>query len=309
MSNASIYSFLASVIIALSFLVNLVLYLILIIFGIEYTLFNTILLLTIGLFLLCWLVIFVDIMLPKFFEKNTNYINFKPIKKPKISVAMTCYNDERSTGDAVKDFLNYPSVIEVVAVDNNSTDKTAEVAKAAGARVIRETNQGYGYACIRALKEAKGDIIVLVESDRTYMAYDIKKMLAYLENVDMVLGSRTTFELINKGAKMDWFLNWGNIFLAKLIQMKYDGKVRLTDVGCTYKAIKKKALKKIINQLTIGDSHFSPQMIMVALKNNTKTIEIPITYHQRIGESKVFVTRKKAFKLGLKMLHLILTFK
>jgi hypothetical protein len=65
---------------------------------------------------------------------------------------------------------------------------------------------------------------------------------------------------------MNWFLYWGNLFLAKLIQLKYWGHVRLTDVGCTLRAIKKDALKKIINDLKVGGSEFSPEMIICGVE-------------------------------------------
>ena len=106
---------------------------------------------------------------------------------------------------------------------------------------------------------------------------------------------------------MNWFLYWGNLFLAKLIQLKYWGKVRLTDVGCTFRAINRNALKKIINKFKIGGSGFSPEMIIVALKNNVRTVEIPVHYKTRIGQSKITSNFWKSLKVGLNMVKLILT--
>lgn len=78
-----------------------------------------------------------------------------------VSVAMPAYNEEENIYQAVKDFLANPYVDEVVVADNNSTDDTAELAEKAGARVVRERKQGYGYACQRALREARGDYILV----------------------------------------------------------------------------------------------------------------------------------------------------
>lgn len=244
-------------------------------------------------------------LMPKM-KKQRKKIKYDPIIKPKLSVVMTAYNDELSVGGAVDDF-KFIKPMEIVVVDNNCTDNTAKIAKEHGARVVEEKKQGYGYACIRALKSARGDPIILTESDQTFSASDAKKFLSYIENADMVVGTRTTQELLAQNTQLDWFLNWGNQFLAKLIQLKFWGKIRLTDVGCTYRIIRRKSLKKIINKLYVGGSDFSPHMIMVSLKNNLKVIEIPITFRERVGVSKAIGRNKwRGIKLGLKMLWLIL---
>ena len=206
--------------------------------------------------------------------------------------------------NVIKDFSE-PCVDEIIVVDNNSTDRTSQFAKNVGAKVIKEKRQGYGFALQKGMKKANGDVIILTESDCTFNGNDIYKFLSYIDDVDMILGTRLTKELMERGAKMDWFLTWGNLFLAKLIQLKFWGKVRLTDVGCTFRAINKKALKKILDKFTVGGSHFSPEMIIRALESDLKTVEIPVHYNTRIGDSKITSTKFKSFKVGLKMLWLI----
>lgn len=224
----------------------------------------------------------------------------------KISVVIPAYNEEDSISDVVKDF-SQPYVDEIIVVDNNSTDKTAAIAKKNGAKVVHEPKQGYGFAVQRGLKEAAGDLIFVTESDSTFVGNDMEKFLAYSDDADMILGTRVTRELLEPGAKMDPFLLYGNIFIAKLIQLRFWGKTRLTDVGCTYRLIKKKALRKIQSQFTVGKSHFSPEMIVLALKHNLRTVEIPVHYKKRVGQSKITSNFWKSFKLGLKMIWLILT--
>jgi len=257
------------------------------------------------------LAIFIDLgIVPKIEGRGQKKrkLKYDPIKYARISVVMTAYNDEASVAEAVIEFKNQPGVEEVVVVDNNSLDDTATRAREAGAKAVTEKKQGYGFACMRALREAKYDPIVLVESDMTYAGYDVKKLIAYLENADMVVGTRSTQELLDQDTQLNWFLNWGNFFIAKLLQLKYWGKIRLTDVGCTYRAIRRDALSKIINQLKEGGMIFSPEMIMVALKNNLKVIEIPVSFRRRWGRSKgAGRSNWAAFKIGLKMLLLILT--
>jgi glycosyltransferase involved in cell wall biosynthesis len=218
---------------------------------------------------------------------------------------MPAYNEEQIISKVIKRFKKIPEVNEVIVVDNNSIDRTVKLAKKAGARVVKESKQGYGFACRRALKEAKDDIIVLTESDGSFEPSDIYKFIAYLNDVDFVLGTRTTLELVEPGAKMDWFLLYGNVFLAKLIQLRFLRRVRLTDVGCTYRAIKRRVLMKIMNNLKVGGPHFSPEMIIEALKAGLKIVEIPINYKIRVGESKITSNKFKSFKVGLRMLKLI----
>ena len=94
-------------------------------------------------------------------------------KNKKVSVVFPAYNEEGNIATAVKDFLATDVVDELIVVDNNSKDNTAELAKKSGAKVIKETRQGYGWANRRGLKEAKGDIIITAEPDGTFIGRDI----------------------------------------------------------------------------------------------------------------------------------------
>lgn len=225
-------------------------------------------------------------------------------KKKKVSVIIPAYNEEKSISRVIKDFSK-SYVDEIIVVDNNSTDRTGKLAKEHGAKVVKETKQGYGFAIQRGLKEAKGHIIIVTEADLTFKGKDMKKLLVFIEDADIVLGTRTCMELVEEDANMGFFLRFGNIFTAKVLELIY-GNVRLTDVGCTFRAIKRKSLKKIINKFRVGGSHFSPEMIIEALKTDLKVIEIPVNYRKRVGAGKITSAGKwKAFKVGLKMLWLI----
>ena len=124
-------------------------------------------------------------------------------------------------------------VDEVVVVDNNSRDRTADEAARTPARIVRETAQGYGHALRRGLREATSDLIILAEPDGTFVGRDIVKLLAYADDFDMVCGTRTTRELIWEQANMGWFLRVGNWAVAKMVQVLYGGP-SLTDCGCTH---------------------------------------------------------------------------
>jgi hypothetical protein len=249
---------------------------------------------------------------------KTNRLRQRKIDHPRVCVVLTAYDDQEAIGTAVQDFLAQEMVSRVIVVDNNSNDQTSAAATTAGGFVVRESKQGYGYACIRGLTESlvqsDADIVVLCEGDGTFSAEDLRKIVPYLENVDLVVGTRTTQELLDVNSQLDWFYVWGNLFLAKMIQVKFWdvkhwGRVRLTDVGCTLRAIHRDALQRISPQLIVGGNHFSPHMIMVAIANGLKVIEVPITFRKRIGQSKgAGASKRKAIVIGLQMMWHILTF-
>jgi glycosyltransferase involved in cell wall biosynthesis len=222
-----------------------------------------------------------------------------------VSVVFPAYNEGDNVRRAVEDFF-LPGVIdEIVVVDNNSRDTTATEAAAARARVIRETRQGYGHALRRGLTEATGDLIILAEPDGTFVGRDVLKLLAYSDDFDMVCGTRTTRELIWQQANMGWFLRVGNWTVAKLIQVLYDGP-SLTDCGCTLRLTHRAALARFIDDLTVGGSHFLPEMVILGLKRGLRIIEVPVNYRGRIGESKITGTFKGAVRTGVNMIALAL---
>ena len=147
-----------------------------------------------------------------------------------VSVVFPAYNEEENIAEAVKDFKDTGIVDEVLVIDNNSKDRTAERAATAGGRVVGETTQGYGAALRRGLREATGTYIILAEPDGTFVGRDVVKLLAYSMDFDMVCGTRTTKELIRGSANMGWFQRSGNILVAKSIQWLFNGP-SLSDCG------------------------------------------------------------------------------
>ncbi|HKV90452.1 MAG TPA: glycosyltransferase family 2 protein [Thermoplasmata archaeon] len=239
-----------------------------------------------------------------------------PVHGQPIAVVLTAYNDEASIGHAVDEFRSIPDVRHVIVVDNNCRDRTAEVAREHGAIVITESQQGYGFACIAGLRHAltqtDDPLVVLSEGDMTFFGNDVQKLVPYLADCDMVVGTRTTRSLTRPGSQMDWFMIWGNIFLAVLIRLRYWdwdflGRVQLTDVGCTFRAIRRDSLARIIDRLTVGTYHFSPHMILVALQDGMNLTEAPVKFRPRMGESKgAGGSRTRAIQIGLAMLGSIM---
>jgi glycosyltransferase involved in cell wall biosynthesis len=225
-----------------------------------------------------------------------------------VTVVLPAYNEEQYIRAAVEDFAATGVVDEIIVIDNNSRDRTAEEARATTARVVLETSQGYGFALRRGLREAKGDLIIMAEPDGTFVGRDVLKLLAYSEDFDMVCGTRTTRELVWEQANMGWFLRIGNWVVAKMLQFLYDGP-SLSDCGCTLRLTHRKALEKIQDELTVGASHFLPEMVILGLRKKLSIIEVPVNYRGRVGESKITGSLKGTLRTGFRMIALIVRYR
>lgn len=226
----------------------------------------------------------------------------------RVSVVFPAYNEAESIFGAINNFLSIGIVDEIVVVDNNSVDDTSSEVLKTSARLVSEAKQGYGHALTRGLREASGDLIILAEPDSTFHGRDIFKLLAYAADFDMVCGTRTTKELIWEGANMGWFLRHGNVFTAKLLQVLFNGP-SLSDCGCTLRLVHKEAFRKFADELSVGGSHFLPEMVLLALRKRLRVIEIPVNYLPRKGTSKITGNFKGVWKTGLNMLGLILKYR
>jgi UDP-N-acetylglucosamine diphosphorylase / glucose-1-phosphate thymidylyltransferase / UDP-N-acetylgalactosamine diphosphorylase / glucosamine-1-phosphate N-acetyltransferase / galactosamine-1-phosphate N-acetyltransferase len=226
----------------------------------------------------------------------------------KVSIVVPAYNEEATIAAVVLDFLAHPAVDEVLVVDNNCKDRTKAVAEEAGARVVSESNPGYGCALRRGMDEAVGDYLVLVEADGSFRARDLDKFLTYLPDCAMCVGTRTTKQMVQQGANMDFLLRWGNVTAAKILEFLWyvPDEPRLTDVGCTYRALHRATWRAIGPGTTEAGPAFSPEMICEALRHGLRVIEIPVHYFARdAGESKHSKGLRQVAKTAVKMLRAI----
>jgi dTDP-glucose pyrophosphorylase len=226
--------------------------------------------------------------------------------KRRISVIIPAYNEEEAIGYVVQDFRE--RVHEVLVVDNSSIDQTAKVARQAGARVETVKLQGYGDTIRYGLDHATGDILVVVEADFSFRAHDLGKILEYLKDADMIVGTRTTRELVEQGANMRGAVRWGNVFVAKFMELLWWNKQpRFTDVGCTYRALWKDAYLAIRPLLKAIGPELSPEMMLAVLQADKRIIEVPVSYRRRIaGESKHSANYYRIARTATRMLRTIL---
>jgi glycosyltransferase involved in cell wall biosynthesis len=230
-----------------------------------------------------------------------------------VTVALTAYNDEPSIALATADFLSHPRVRRVIVVDNNSRDGTCAAAERAGALVVKEERQGYGWCVYRALSEASRwedtDLTLLCEGDMTFRAHDIDKFLAYIAHADIVNGTRIVEQLRQSRTQLSTFMYYGNFFVGKLLEVKHIGKGTFTDVGTTYKLCRNEALARLLPLLNPRiNLEFNALFLDTALAQGIQIVECPVTFHARVGVSKGGnVSNVRAFKVGMRMIAGILT--
>ena len=230
-----------------------------------------------------------------------------PAQTDTVTVALTAYNDEDSIAAAVADFRAHPKVGTVIVVSNNSRDATFARAEAAGALTFNEERPGYGQCVHRCLTEAvrlhESDTIILCEGDRTFRADDIDKFLAYLPHADIVNGTRTVEQLRQHQTQLTTFMYYGNLFVGKLLEAKHIGRATLTDVGTTYKAVRRDALVTLLGQVDpTVNLEFNAHLLDRALALGLAVIECPITFHPRVGISKGGnVSDARALRVGGRM--------
>ena len=238
-----------------------------------------------------------DINLANYMIREKNFNRYK------VSVVIPAYNEQETIAGVVEDFTAHDAVDEVLVVNNNSKDNTHQIAEKAGARVVLEKGQGYGCALKRGLDDAKGDIIIITEADGSFSSKDISKFLEYAKDCDMVIGTRTTRQMIEQGANMGSLVRWVNVLYGKIVEaLWWSQEPRFTDVGCTYRTIWKTSYKKIRPFLSATGPAFAPEMMIAVLMCRQRIIEIPITYRKRMGgESKhsgyFFALAKTALKM------------
>jgi hypothetical protein len=234
-------------------------------------------------------------------------VHYAPVANPDVTVVLTAYNDEASIGHAVKDFVAHPRTRRVIVVDNASKDRTAAVAEAEGAVVVREAQPGYGRCVWRALAEGYAcgdtDFTLLCEGDMTYRAYDIDKFLAYAPHADIVNGTRIVEQLRSFQTQLTTGVYYGNFVVGKLLELKHIGQGTFTDVGTTYKLCRNETLASLLPLLDSSiNFEFNAHFLDVALGHRFRIVECPVTFHARYGRSKGASSNWVAARIGLRMI-------
>jgi len=219
-----------------------------------------------------------------------------------VSVVIPCLNEEENIEACVTEALTAMRDAgiagEVVVADNASDDRSAELAVAAGARVVREERRGYGSAYLAGFAAAKGQYIVMGDADLTYDFDEIPRFVEHLEGgADLVMGDR--MDNIQPGA-MPWLHRYvGNPILSGFLNLLYRTGVR--DAHCGMRAIRRSKLE-VLDLRTPG-MEFASEMVIRAAKRGLVIEQFPIDYHPRGGESKLSTWRDGWRHLRFLLVH------
>ena len=199
----------------------------------------------------------------------------------KTVVIIPALNEAGNIADLVRDALAQ-AINEVIVVDNGSTDDTAQRARDAGARVIAEPRQGYGYACAAGVTD-DADILVFLDGDYSSLPSEMDLLLEPLrgDEADLVLGSRMLGHI--QPGTMPPHQQFGNWLVSHMMRILYG--LPVTDLG-PYRAIRAELLRDLhMQEMTFG---WPTEMMVKAARRNARIIEVPVSHHaRRAGKSKV----------------------
>ena len=211
-------------------------------------------------------------------------------------------NEELAIGDVVG-AIPAALVTETIVVDNGSTDRTAEVARAAGARVIAEPLRGYGAACLAGVRAAeRADILVFLDGDRSDDPAEMSRVLAPIVEgrADLVIGSRVHGAAPGALGPQQ---RLGNRVVTGAVRLLYG--LRLSDLG-PFRAVRGEVLRALeMRDLSYG---WPVEMIVKAARKGYRVMEVPVSCRPRLGKSKVSGTLKGSLGAGYHLLRTTLRY-
>ena len=215
-----------------------------------------------------------------------------------IAVLIPCYNEEKTIKKVINDFKRELPMAKIYVYDNNSTDKTSEIAKKSGAIVRHEYRQGKGNVIRSMFKDIDADCYLMVDGDDTYSSSKAREMCEYiLENkADMVIGDRLSSTYFKENKRR--FHNFGNVLVRRLINLLF--KSNISDMMTGYRAFSYSFVKTF--PILSRGFEIETEMTIHALDKNMLLKEIPIEYRDRPAGS---VSKLNTFKDGFRVLKTI----
>jgi glycosyltransferase involved in cell wall biosynthesis len=218
----------------------------------------------------------------------------------RVSVIIPTHNEAQAIERVLADI---PSdiVTEVLVVDSNSTDGTPEIAARMGARVVQEPRRGYGRACLTGLATANSpDVVVFLDGDYSDRPSELPSLLAPITEgrADITLGSR-----LRCAGALPWHQVFGNRLAAALIRCLYG--LDISDLG-PFRAGRADVLRALaLEETTYG---WAVEMILKGALAGFRVVEVPVSYHPRIGKSKISGTLKGTVGAAWFILSLIVRY-
>ena len=186
--------------------------------------------------------------------------------------------DEEESLGYVLEAVDMDLLSEIILVDGGSSDRTIDIAREHGARVVQEPRRGYGRACATGVAHAQGEIVIFLDADGADDPSQIPNLITPIikEGVDMVLGSRLAGN-IYPGA-MPWHQKFGNQLSARLIRLIYG--LPISDLSPFRSVLRSKLLELDMQEMTYG---WPTEMITKSARKGWRIQEVPVDYHPRIG--------------------------
>lgn len=210
----------------------------------------------------------------------------------RIAVLVPCYNEQAAVGQVVKDFRAALPEATIFVFDNNSSDDTVAVARAAGAEVYRETRQGKGFVVRRMFTDVEADIYVLVDGDATYDAPSVRKMIARLldDRLDMVVGNR----IDQQKAAYRAGHRTGNWLLTSFVASVFGA--RFTDMLSGYRVFSRRFVKSF--PVLSAGFEIETELTVHALELGLAVTEIDTPYYARLeGSASKLNTWRDGFRI------------
>lgn len=221
----------------------------------------------------------------------------------KVAVLIPCYNEELTIKAVIEDAFNKVKGASIYVYDNNSSDKTAKIAKEAGATVVNSPLKGKGNVIKQMFKEIDADVYITIDGDNTYNLKEAQNMINKIvnEDVDMVIGDRLTSSYF-QNKKNGRFHHFGNRLVRFLVNHLYHQKY--TDIMTGLRALSPKFVKNI-NVVSKG-FEIETELSIYAAKHKLKVDTIEIEYQDRPEGS---YTKTKALRDGFKIVWMIFRLK
>ncbi|MBM4361849.1 MAG: NTP transferase domain-containing protein [Deltaproteobacteria bacterium] len=229
--------------------------------------------------------------------------------RKKTSLVYVVDQEEERAARPVEAFAERPEIDEVVVV-TRQTSPALERAAAAGHGKVRllpvPATTTIGALFTAGMDSATGDILMLSYSDDTFSPRDVSKLLVYLRDADLVVGTRTTRQMIEQGTNMRGVVRAAHVLLAKLLEMLWwRFECRFTDVCCVYRAIWASTYKTIRGNLTATGVEIIPEMVIEVLRARRRIIEVPVNYYNRDLEFSYVRSRYQSAGTFLRILGLM----
>lgn len=218
----------------------------------------------------------------------------------KITVIIPCYNEEITIKSVIDDFKEHLPEAKIVVYDNNSTDKTSQIAKECGVVLKKEFRQGKGNVIRSAFREIDSDIYIMVDGDNTYPAKHAKELLEPILNdeADIVIGDRHSTGAYAKENKRSLH-GFGNNLVKTLINKLFSSDLK--DIMSGYRVMNRRFVKNI--PVTSDGFEIETEMTLHTLDKKFRIKEIPIEYRDRPEGS---FSKLNTLKDGFRVLKTIL---